>query len=380
VTSHRLFLLLLPFVLILDQPCGATTAASLSGRIAIDGDLSDWQADEWVLSDTSNTHFEGGSDSRWGTNEEIVRLGVTWDAQYLYLAFEFRATSGAILAALGYGPGGLSSLDGAGTFRRVIDVPFDINLIALATTRDVPMIARVDDHHVLSLLDRVIAPAAVRAPLDQNAGYEVALPWSSLSLARPLELVLTLTGSEEGTGAGDVAPNPSAFLPESAGPSSKTRVRLDRWLSIPADGNDDGVPDFGVAPRAAVSVEPDDDVGEPRPDRSEATLSVSPRVFAPDRAEDVGFTLHFDEWDDVDELFVTARVHSIDGSLVRVLFEEVPRDVASSVMTASPSDRWDGRDANGRVVNGGIYVLSVEWGLVRGERLGRATAGVAVVR
>ncbi len=380
MTSRWLALLLAPLVLILDQPCGATTAASLSGRISIDGDLSDWQADEWVLSDTSNTHFEFDGDSRWGVAEEIVRLAVTWDARYLYLAVEFRASEGALFAALGYAPGGLSSLDGAGAFRRALDFPFDINLMALATTRDVPRVARVDDRHVLSLLDRATAPAVVRAPLAQNAGFEAAIPWESLSLVQPLSLALALTGGEEGTGAGDAAPNPSVALPESVDPSSKTRVRLDRWLSIPADGNEDGVPDFGVSPRTVVSVEPDDDLTEPRPGHTDASLTVSPRVFAPDHAEDASFTLRFDEGDAVNAVFVTARVHSVDGSLVRVLYEDVPREVASSVLVASPGDRWDGRDAHGRVVNGGVYILSVEWGLVRGERAGRATAGVAVAR
>ena len=380
MTSRWLALLLAPLALILDQPCGATTAASLSGRMSIDGDLSDWQADEWVLSDTSNTHFEGDGESRWGVAEEIVRLAVTWDARYLYLAVEFRAQDGALFAALGYGPGGLSSLDGAGSFRRAIDFAFDINLMMLATTRDVPLVARVDDHHVLSLLDRATAPAVVRAPLAQNAGFEAAIPWESISLAQPLSLALALTGSEEGTGAGDAAPNPSVELPESADPSAKTRVRLDRWLSIPADGNDDGVPDFGVSPRTLVSVEPEDDITGSRLERTDAALGVSPRVFAPDRAEDASFTLRFDDWTDVGQVFVTARVHSVDGSLVRVLYEDAPRSVVNSALVASLNDRWDGRDAHGRIVHGGVYVLSVEWGLVRGERAGRATAGVAVVR
>ena len=379
MTRHWLALLLAPLVLILDQPCGATTAASLSGRISIDGDLSDWHADEWVLSDSSDADVES-RDSFWGPNEEIVRVGATWDAQYLYLAVEFRASEGVLFAALGYAPGGLSTLDGAGAFRRAIDFPFDINLMALASTRDAPLLARVDDHHVLSLLDRATAPAVVRAPLAQNAGFEAAIPWESLSLAQPLSLALALTGSDEGTGAGDAAPNPSVQLPESAGPLSKIRVRLDRWLSIPADGNDDGVPDFGVSPRAVVSVAPDDDLTEPRSGHTEATLTVAPRVFAPDNAEDASFTLRFDEWDDVNTVFVTARVHSVDGSLVRVLYEDAPRNVVNSALAASLNDRWDGRDAHGRIVNGGVFVLSVEWGLVRGERAGRATAGVAVAR
>ena len=377
MTSRWLALLLAPFVLILDQPCGATTTASLSGRISIDGDLSDWQADEWVVADSSVADYES-NDSRWGANENLIRVAVTWDAQYFYVAVEFRASEGVVFAALGYAPGGLSSLDGAGNFRRAIDFPFDINLMALASTRDVPRIARVDDHHVLSLLDRASAPAVVRAPLAENAGFEAAIPWTSLALTRPLALALALTGLEEGTGAGDAAPNPSVVLPESSRPTSKTRARLDRWLSIPADGNGDGIPDFGVSPSAVVSVEPDDDGTQYRPEPTEAKLSVSPRVFAPDRAESAAFTLSFDN--SPDEVFVTARVHSVDGSLVRVLFEDTPRAVANNTLTANLDDRWDGRDDRGRVVNGGVYIVSLEWGLVRGERSGRAAAGVAVAR
>ncbi|MEA9404652.1 hypothetical protein, partial [Pseudomonas aeruginosa] len=69
------------------------------------------------------------------------------------------------------------------------------------------------------------------------------------------ELVTAATGGE-GTGAGDAAPDASVALAVSPGPSSKTRVTLDRWLSIPADADDDGVPDAGVAPAAAVTVRP----------------------------------------------------------------------------------------------------------------------------
>jgi hypothetical protein len=377
VTWRRLLFLLFPLVLIPDPPCRATTAVSLSDRIAIDGDLSDWAADEWVL-DENSTVPEGGGDSRWGVNEEILRVGITWDATFLYLAVEFRAENGSLLAALGYAPGGWATLDGAGTFRRAIDFPFAINLLALASTRDLPTIARVDDHSVLVLLDRATAPAAVRAPLEGAAGFEAALPWSMVSFAQPVQLTIALSGGEDGTGAGDASPNPSVQLPASAGPRSKTRVSLDRWLSIPADGDDDGTADAGISPRTAVVVAPDDDFTTFRSEGVKASMSVAPRVFAPDRGEDATLTVDFEN--SVDEVYITARVYSIDGRLVRVLYEDVLRAIASGVLVTSPQDRWDGRDADGRIVAGGVYVLSFEWGLVRGERAGRATAGVAVAR
>lgn len=378
MTSRRLLVLLAPLVLLLNQSAAATTAVSLSGRIAIDGNLSDWDSDEWILDDSSAL-VEGAGDSRWGRNEEIVRVGITWDAEFLYLAIEFRAESGSVLTALGYAPGGFASLDGAGLFRRAIDFPFSFNLLALANARDVPVLARVDDRSVLVNLDPTAAPAVVYAPLEGASGFEASLPWSLLSLAEPVQLAVALTGAE-GTGAGDAAPNPSIALPASAGPSSQVRVSLDRWLSIPADGDEDGVADAGVSPRAAVSVRMDEDATDERDDRIEAALSVTPRVFAPDRGEDAVFTVTLEGANSVDEVFVTARVYSADGRLVRVLYEDAARDVVGSVLAASPDDRWDGRDAGGNVVPGGVYVLAFEWGLTRGERNGRATAGVAVAR
>ncbi|HXV12823.1 MAG TPA: hypothetical protein VEC56_01325 [Candidatus Krumholzibacteria bacterium] len=378
MTARRLVLILLaPLALFIDQPCDATTAASLSDRLRVDGDLSDWAGDEWVL-DATTALPERDDDSRWGPSEEIVRVGVTWDATYLYLAVEFRASAASLFAALAYGPGGLASLDGAGTFRRAIDFPFALNIAALVPIRDEIALARVDDRGVLVLLDRALAPAVVRAPPGQPAVFEAALPWSQLSLARPLELAVALTG-EAGTGAGDAAPDPSSALPVSPGPWSKTRAPLDRWLSIPADADTDGGADLGVSPRAAVTVRTDESPTRSRADGLEVETRVVPGVFAPDRGQEATLEVAI-EGDTVDEVFATARVYSVGGALVRVLYEDAPRAVAGGALVPSPQDRWDGRDAVGRIVPGGVYVVAFEWGLVRGERAGRKSAGVAVAR
>jgi hypothetical protein len=372
---HLLVVLLAPLLHILNQPCAATTAASLSDRIAIDGDLSDWAPDEWVL-DADTTPYELSGDSRWGPSDDLVRVGVTWDANFLYLAVEFFGSSTSVLAALGHGPGGLATLDGAGVFRRVIDFPFAANVLALANERDVPTIARVDDRSVLVLLDRAQAPAAVRAPLESASGFEAALPWSMLSLDDALQLTLALTG-DVGTGAVDAAPDPSVGLPETTNPSSKARASLDRWLSIDTDADGDGAVDVGVSPRVAVIVLASNDPSQYRYDQVEVTLTASPRAFAPDRGEETAFTMSVHPGD---ELFITARVYSVTGALVRVLYENAARDVVNGSLATSSEDRWDGRDQEGRVVPGGVYVIAIEWGLVRGERAGRATAGVAVAR
>ncbi len=376
MTARRLLVLVAPLVIVLDQPCGATTATSLADRIAIDGDLSDWAGDEWILDATSSLS-ERSDDSRWGLSEEIVRVGVTWDASFLYLAIEFEASASSLFTALGYGPGGFATLDGAGIFRRAIDLPFPANVLALATPRDAPALARVDDHSVLTLLDGTAVPAVVRAPLEAPAGFEAALPWSVLSFARPVKLVVALTGGE-GTGAGDAAPDPSVALAASPGPWSKTRASLDRWLSIPADADADGAADVGVSPRSVVIVVAGQAVTKSRADGLDVEVRMTPRLFAPDRGEDAGMEVAIAGA--VDEVFASARVYAADGTLVRVLYQDAARAVALGALTPSPEDRWDGRDTSGRVVNGGVYVVAFEWGLVRGEPVGRANAGVAVAR
>ena len=253
----------------------------------IDGDVSEWAGDEWVL-DASTSLPEISGDSRWGTGDDIVRVGVTWDARFLYVAVEFNASSSSLLVALGYGPGGLASLDGAGTFRRAIDLPFAANVLVLADAHGAPELAHVDDRGVLVLFDRATAPAVVRASPDGSVVLEAAIPWSKLSLAKPLELVAAITGNA-GTGAGDAAPDPSVALPVGARPSSKVRATLDRWLSIPADGDDDGTADANVSPRTAVTVRSNDDATAPRAQHAQASVRTNPRVFAPDNGEETSF-------------------------------------------------------------------------------------------
>lgn len=378
--ARRLLVALVALVSIFQHPSRATTAASLSARISIDGDLSDWAGDEWVL-DAGSALPEPDDDSRWGLDDELVRVGVTWDATYLYLAVEFRSTTSSLFAALRTGPGGFPSLDGAGEFRRALDLPFEPNVVVLADPRATPRIARVDDATVLVLVDRATAPAASLVSMGGGATFEAALPWSMLSLENPVQLVTASTGGE-GTGAGDAAPDASVALAASPGPWSKKRVVLDRWLSIPADADGDGVADAGVAPATAVSVRPDAAPTGPRPGAGtlDVTLGVSPRVFAPDRGETAGVAVTVHAEGPVEQIYATARVYSVDGSLVRVLYENVPRAIAGTTLLPDARDRWDGLDANGRIVPGGLYVVSFEWGLASGEYHGRATAGVAVAR
>jgi hypothetical protein len=232
-------------------------------------------------------------------------------------------------------------------------------------------VARSDTAHPFGLVDRGALPAAIAVSLDGRGGFEMAVPWSMLSIERPVRLAAAITG-ETGEGAGDAAPDPSAALD----PDRFGRAVLDRMLVVDADADDDGLADPGVAPRSVVSVEPQSDATLPRGD-AKLALEVRPRAFAPDRAQTAALSFPVQ---DLDEIYLTCDVFSIDGSHVKTLFADALRARVDGSLAPDPRDQWDGTDDRGQVVRGGAYVLVAAWGLSRGERSARATASVVVVR
>jgi hypothetical protein len=362
---------LILLALILPPAVHATTAPSLSDRIRIDGAVAEYAHDEWVL-DATTIPPEPGHDSRRGGDGELIRLAVTWDREFLYVAAEFRARD-AYLALWAAGrAGGLLTLENAGEFRRAVSLTdFAPNILVLAGPSRPPRVTRADDAHPFALVDRAAIPAAVSVAIDGGAGFEMAIPWSALPPSRPVRLIAAITGAE-GEGAADAAPDPSAALPA----SSFERAVLDRSLRLVADADKDGVADVGIAPRAAVVVEPDAATAQPRDDAS-LSIHVAPRAFAPDRGEraELAFVA-----EGAAEVWATCAVYSIDGTRVRTLFADAPREVVGGAIVPAPEDRWDGRDDRGDIVRGGAYIVWLEWGLARGERAGRATAPVVVVR
>jgi len=347
----------------------STTATSLRDRISIDGVLGEYTADEWVL-DGASQFPESDVDSRWGSDREIVRVALTWDAEWLYLAVDFRSRGEYAAVFLASSAGGLAALDGAGAFRRAIDLPgLRPNLLALAAPHTAPSVAMVDAAHPFALVDRATLPAVVRSTIDGQSGFEMAIPWSRLSLASPVRLVSAITG-EVGTGSGDAAPD-ARVVPDAG---RFARARLDRVLVVVADADADGRPDAGVSPRAIVAVGTS---AEAALEGGSGTIDVrvDTRAFAPDRAEAATFTVG-PETGEFEDVSGSCTIYSVDGREIREF----------SVALAGPAPEtsiiWDGRDAQGRIVAGGVFVAAFDLEFTGGaERTrARATIGVAVVR
>lgn len=174
----------------------ATTANSLSGRVVIDGVLDEYDPDEWVLDD-STTFPEIAVDSRWGSDNDISRIALTWDRTYLYIGVEARTFDSFLALFISNRAGGLTTLENAGEFRRAIQLPSPVNLIALAEPGRIPDVARADDTHPFGLVDRGAVHVAINGVRTGPVGFEMAVPWSILSLAQPVKLVASITGMWE---------------------------------------------------------------------------------------------------------------------------------------------------------------------------------------
>ena len=352
--------------LLLPPAAHATTAASLSGRIHIDGDLSEYAPDEWVL-DATSPFPEPDNDSAWGHDNDIVRMAVTWDASFLYVAIEARSFDTFLAAFISNRAGGLTTLEDTGAFRRAMELPGSpINLMALASPDRIPEVARADDSHPFSLVNRADVPAAISGSRSGPVGFEMAVPWSMLSLSSPLRIVGAVTG-DVGTGAGDSAPDAS-----SAQRTDRfVRAVLDRCFEISADANHDGIPDAGVAPRTAGRVQPSTTTSAR--DGADARFVVGKRAFAPDRGESPAVDFEVNGAG----VYVNFFVYSLDGQRVKWLNRNDPdlQIAGGSVPVA-----WDGTNESGAIVRGGTYIVVADWGYNRGEHAGRTRTAVVVAR
>ena len=193
--------------------CGATTAPDLSTRIRIDGNLDEYEPDEWVLD--ANTSFrEAPGDSRWGTDNDISRIAVTWDLNYLYIAVETNNYSSILMTFLEHENGGIADLVGAAALRRnIVFSRIPPNLVVDANRAEPE--ARVA---VVSILEppRYIDPGLYRSrfyqPASGKGALEMAFPWESVLPASGLIKVLAVVTAGAGTGAGDAAPDPTMRL------------------------------------------------------------------------------------------------------------------------------------------------------------------------
>jgi hypothetical protein len=363
-----LFLVFLPVV------CLSTTAPDLSYRIRIDGHVSEYEPDEWVLDSTTVFFKESSHDSRWGAGNDISRIAVTWDDHFLYIAVEGVFHSSALMAFLEYGANGAGDLVSAGPLRRnILFSGISPNMVIQADRGALDAaVATVTVLDPPQYLDRGDYESHFFQPSRDLGALEIALPWTLVRSNIGYLKLLAIVTAGVGSGAGDAAPDPSAQLSW----YQQAQVRLDNAIEIPVDNNHDGYPDMGVSPRSVASFSFRQ--AEPVRGDLDIDLHLERTSFSPDLSQTLPFRVSSSAGADPVRQFVTCEVYSVSGTRVRALFQDQEWIFRTGGIPLS--GEWDGRDDAGEIVRGGIYIVSVTSGASPGARTSSAKQSAAVIR
>ena len=426
----RLLLSLVLLTAVVTDAAGRT-ARSLSGRIRIDGFSEEFEADERLFkrNEILDEPEESVDDSRWGENNDLNQIRITWDARNLYLAGDGRIWDNNMILFIDSTPGiGLGSMDSLNSWRR--NFAFDTTGISrgegfapdlFGATWDTNVsprlimqerLQRVQDYTVSQ---GFFSAAATFDKANTGRSMELSIPWNSVflgpvgrgtrdtvilvngvpdtfpifPLGSKIKIAGVITAGADGTGGPDVAPDNTRGQTGNSG----DLVFLDNWATIEIDRNDDtgrggggpdGVADWDVSPDSRVSFRfrPPITAAVTRGLRfSLKELRLDRPAFRPDRGEKMTFEIvldpppdPFNDFHQITTIELESAIYDVRGRFVRNLYTSENRNVLNVVRPAI--DTWDGRDAGGRPVPPGIYVVRT----VLKPNLSRASHAFVVVR
>lgn len=406
---------------------GAQSAADLSWRLRIDGRSDDFTAVEAVFRnadvcpsilppDSCMSDEERDGDSVASHLQDVQQIRVTWDAVHLYVAADARVSGAALVLWLDYRPGGLAETNSLPHWRRAVRFGAGLRPDAFLAVRDAaatPDLFLVDGEEALTRVD----PERYRARATFDAGaagrsLEAAIPWEILFPGAPalpnpeagapafpmfvlpeassrmgLRLAAAVVDANEGFGALDLAPDNAAGLPI----DPRQAVDVDRFASVAWDENAAGTPhfvDFGAAVQTQESARFSGVAADAPPLRvgnlQTFAAGRASRLVLADAGLDLAFTFEV-ETPAPDRVFVSASIFSMRGERVVDLYRDVPRTPVPQappfgVFGRTAQDRWDGRDAAGAPVPGGIYLLRLSAGTSAGTPAAQEQRAISVVR
>ena len=405
------------------RPASAVTARDLltgpNARIRIDGYTTEFTDSERVFGlNPDGTPQEASDDSKWGMNNDINQIRITWDNTNLYIAGEGKigdanGHNNMILFIDSVQGQGLARMDSLNSWRR--NFFFDTDSAA-GFTPDL-FVATWDNAqeppHLITwvsaqtVLDNVIGaqpPNAFTAATtfaSDNSGraMEASIPWTTVFRGHAfprgakIRICGAITGGGDGTGCPDAAPDNGQGLSSDAG----TKAVIDNYAIIDLDRNadiqggavpgpavpgGDGVPDFGVEPISRVSFRFPPPIF-PKSFCVKDILFDRPALL-PDRGEQIHFNVRLEPEPDPRDLnngarkiTMSAYVYDLRGREVRTLYESQGRPVLAPGGPAYAAyDVWDGRDRNGAIVPPGIYIVRI----ITEPGVCRALRAFAVVR
>jgi hypothetical protein len=427
----RILLAALAALCALAAPAVAKTARDLSGRMHIDGYTDEFitnDEDVFATDPQSGKLQESHSDSKWGENNEIYQIRITWDANNLYLAGEGKIWGNNLILFMDTIPDtGIVAMTQLNSWRRNFyfdsyarfagdEFEPDVFGATWDTNTNPRLLTFLDNGQVD---DRQVGPE-FQAAASFNQGndgraMEFAIPWRNVFAGlkgrgtrdttatvagvtqvfhrmplgvHSIKIAAVITGGADGTGGPDSAPdNLSGHTDNGNDP-----VQIDNYAIVDLDqaddtgmgaGRPDGIPDWGIKPVTRISFR------YPPPIEAQRfalkDLTISRPVIAPDRGERVRFHARvvppLNPGLPVDrsrKVTTSANVYDLAGHQVRQLYTQWTTLALhfDEDLDSFPAAQWDGRDNSGRIVPAGIYILRV----VIDQNIDRATRSIVVVR
>jgi hypothetical protein len=393
----------------------AVTAPSLADRIVIDGFPAEYTADEAIFGVAPGGEPEESAfDSAWGPDNDFNQLHITWDRDSIYVSAGGVIWGNNMVVLFDVIPErGLSSMRQLSAWSRNFTFSDDFRPDLFIATWDGNTNPRLLIHQsgtqvADNQVGELFRASATFSTSQRGRAMEFAIPWDTFFLGSEglgvtrtfvpalgetvsvfppgteIKVAAVITAGGDNTGGPDSAPdNTRGHVSD-----GNQEVLLDNHARIALDlvddtglgaGGPDGVADWGIEPASRVTFRFQPPVLAVRLEVVELTFDRP--AFAPDRGERTRLRFRVDPPADPADplsesrtLNVSANVFNAEGRFVRNLFLNQTRTAAAP--NDSTLDVWDGRDENGTLVPGGVYVIRV----VVEPNVARVTRPVVVVR
>lgn len=357
------FLKIILLIILISLPAylRSTTANGRGSSIIIDGNSSDFTADESLLGAS-----EPDNDSVKPPNE-LYDIKATWDASYLYLAVDCRfKDKGVIIYIATDYPGvmntsGMSDASQLNSWKRELfftDTKFKPNYFIAAWSTGAPQLWGVQYNSFTFSYSAAQETSdtyfTAASGIDQFAGrsIEMKIPWDfffglgdgKVNKDATIRIAAALVGND-GENAFDIAPDNSSGI---SGRYTYTPIGIDNYLKLTIDTGPtggDNIPDYGVSPANNVLVKYPVPIAAKQ--LSISNLTISPNPFSPngDGKDDAA----------VFSFILSGAAHTtieIYDILANKVF-----DTSMDLSSGANSVSWNGYDSNGNIAGTGIYIL-----------------------
>jgi len=335
------------------------TSDTKSGTIVIDGVTADFsqESDQILLSpDLTGVYYESDNDSKWGANNDISSIQVTWDRNYFYVGVDGVCENNNIIVYFDTGENnGISDVSSLSSWKRKID--FEVikpdYFIVASDKNNSPQFWKIlsstsAEDKSASVISSATFNGGIKGAMESRIGWDMFYGLGNYNVATNavMKIVGVVVGGDDTSGP-DAAPNASGTMPT----DSSKFVTVDNYLIVPLDNNSDGLPDIGANVRGRTSVAIDINSLKYQP-LFIGNMHILNQSFSPN-----GDGIN----DDVTLNYLLSKDANVAVRIFNISGEAVYDFQKSAKLSAGvQSIKWDGLNNRGIRQNQGIYIVYIQ--------------------